>query len=297
MPIQFRCPHCGSEGSAADQYAGTTGPCATCGQTLTIPAAAGAAAPAFAPATKTAAAGMSIGVIIAIAAGCMLLAACVLPALLLPAVQAARESARQSTSMMNMKQIVLAMHNHVDGKRSFPAAYSVDADGKPLHSWRVYLLPYLESGQLYDQIRLDEPWDSPHNSQFHDHVVPAYHSPGDPGAPTDTSYMVVVGDETMFPPNGEKIKISRIADGTSTTIALVENSESGVNWMEPVDLEFDKMSFRPNSGPNDPRGAHRGGVLVTYADGAVGRLPESLNPREFRALLTVSGGEPVQPPR
>ncbi|MEX0867582.1 MAG: DUF1559 domain-containing protein [Pirellulales bacterium] len=296
MPIHFRCPHCGAEGSAADQYAGTTGPCARCGQTLTIPAAAGAASPALAPATKTAAAGMSIGVIIAIAAGCMLLAACVLPALLLPAVQAARDSARQSSSIMNMKQIVLAMQNHHDGRRSFPAAYTVDENGKPLHSWRVHLLPYVESSPLYSQIRLDEPWDSPHNSQFHDRAPPVYHSPSDAGAPTDTSYMVVVGDETMFPPNGDRTKLTQITDGTSRTIALVENSESGVNWMEPVDLEFDKMSFRLNSGPNDPRGAHRATVLVAYADGAVGRLPENLSPQDFRSLLTASGGEPFQPP-
>ena len=71
----------------------------------------------------------------------------VLVALLLPAVQAAREAARRTQSTNNMKQIGLAMHNYHDTFRGFPPAYSVDKDGKPLLSWRVHICPSSSSSR------------------------------------------------------------------------------------------------------------------------------------------------------
>jgi hypothetical protein len=68
----------------------------------------------------------------------------VLVALLLPAVQAARDAARRAQGTNNLKQLALAMHNYHDTYRAFPAAYNTDAEGRPLLSWRVHLLPFLE---------------------------------------------------------------------------------------------------------------------------------------------------------
>ena len=80
--------------------------------------------------------------------------------LLLPAVQSARGAARRSVSMNNLKQITLAMHGYHDVHKTFPPAYTTDAAGKPLLSWRVHILPYIERQDLYEQFHLDEPWDS-----------------------------------------------------------------------------------------------------------------------------------------
>jgi len=66
-------------------------------------------------------------------------------ALLLPAVQSAREAVRCRASMNQMKQIGLALLNFADVHGSFPAGYSADDKGKPLLSWRVHILPYLKS--------------------------------------------------------------------------------------------------------------------------------------------------------
>ncbi len=66
--------------------------------------------------------------------------------------------------MNNMKQIALACHMYIDSHKRFPTDI-VDADGKPLLSWRVAILPYLEQQGLYNQLHLDEPWDSDHNRQ------------------------------------------------------------------------------------------------------------------------------------
>ena len=55
------------------------------------------------------------------------------------------------------------MQTYRDTYKVFPPAFIADADGKPMHSWRVLLLPYLEQQVFYMRYRFDEPWDSPHN--------------------------------------------------------------------------------------------------------------------------------------
>ena len=72
----------------------------------------------------------------------------VLVGLLLPAVQAAREASRRSTCGNNLKQLALAMHNHLDAKRYFPARHTVHGT----YSWIVLTLPYLEAQDTYDQL-------------------------------------------------------------------------------------------------------------------------------------------------
>src|SRR5262245_3382414 len=64
--------------------------------------------------------------------------------LLLPAVSVAREPARRMQCLNNLKQIALALHNYDATYGSLPPAYIADASGKPMHSWRVLILPFLE---------------------------------------------------------------------------------------------------------------------------------------------------------
>src|SRR6476469_182788 len=82
----------------------------------------------------------------------------VLVALLLPAVQAAREAARRMQCSNHLKQIGLALQNYHDTFGSLPPAYLADSQGKPIHSWRVLILPFLENTTLYDRYSFDEPW-------------------------------------------------------------------------------------------------------------------------------------------
>ncbi|HMF14410.1 MAG TPA: sigma-70 family RNA polymerase sigma factor, partial [Gemmataceae bacterium] len=97
----------------------------------------------------------------------------------------------------NLKQIALAMHNWHDTYGTFPAAATYRKDGKPLLSWRVALLPFLEQDNLYKQFRLDEPWDSAHNKKLLARMPEIYLVPGQE-ANNATFYQVFVGPSTMF---------------------------------------------------------------------------------------------------
>ena len=59
----------------------------------------------------------------------------------------------------------------------FPPAYTTSKDGKPLLSWRVLILPYLEQEALYKEFHLDEPWDSPHNRTLIARMPAVYRCP------------------------------------------------------------------------------------------------------------------------
>ena len=196
-------------------------------------------------------------------------------------------------STNNLKQIGLAMWNYHDANGRFPAAYSTDKQGKPLLSWRVHLLPYLEQQVLYHEFHLDEPWDSPHNKKLIGRM-PAVYRFGAPSAvdKTDadgkTRYLVPRGEATMFP--GDKgVKVAEITDGTSNTVLAVEADEAhAVVWTKPEDWSYD-----PKKPLDGVRNAHPDGFLVAMADGSVHFMSNTIDPTTWGALLTRSGGEPV----
>ncbi|NLX96090.1 MAG: DUF1559 domain-containing protein [Rhodopirellula sp.] len=76
----------------------------------------------------------------------------ILIALLLPAVQAAREAARRSQCSNNMKQLGLALHNYHDTMRAFPIGSELNNSNSRACNWRVGILPYMEQETVYDQI-------------------------------------------------------------------------------------------------------------------------------------------------
>jgi prepilin-type processing-associated H-X9-DG protein len=211
-------------------------------------------------------------------------------ALLLPAVQSAREAARRSQSMNNLKQIGLAMHNYHDVYKTFPAAYSTDKEGKPLLSWRVHILPFVEQLTLYRQFHLDEPWDSEHNKKLIGQIPPVYRSPNSRAASGKTNYVTVRSERTIFPGN-RAVGMRDITDGTSNTILAVEaNDDSAVEWTRPDDFVSDVKN--PTKGLT---GLRPGGFNVLMADGSVRFLSEGVDAEILRALLTRDGGEVVSP--
>jgi prepilin-type processing-associated H-X9-DG protein len=207
--------------------------------------------------------------------------------LLLPAVQAAREAARRIQCVNNIKQIGLAVLNYESAHSVFPAAAITDEQGKPLLSWRVAILPFLEEQALYNQFHLDEPWDSPHNKALIAQMPKTYACPSNAPDPSNTTYQIVVGPNTMFTGEREGLKIGKITDGTSNTILVVEASQA-VPWTAPEELSQNTVT--PTSGAGSK---HPGGFNTLFADGSVRFLKKTMSPVVFNSLLTTSGGEVI----
>jgi prepilin-type processing-associated H-X9-DG protein len=304
MPVNFTCPHCGAATQVADQYVGQSGPCARCGKMVTIPLHGGMSPPTDAGMAPRR--GMGTGPIIVIVLVVVLvvgvLFAGIMVALLIPAVQAAREAARRISCNNNLKQIGLAMHNYATRYNCFPPAYIPDKNGKPMHSWRVLILPFMEEGQfVYSQYRFNEPWNSPHNRALAAQMPRVYACPTE-GAfgGSETSYAMIVGPHTIS--DGPTPRTyAAIKDGLSNTIMVVEATEAHINWLEPRDLDVEKMQFQIGGGSNaysrknEISSPHSNGANVLFCDGSVHFLSSNTSPKKIEAMTTIDGGERVSP--
>jgi hypothetical protein len=176
----------------------------------------------------------------------------------------ARYAASRTQSQNNLKQIALAFHNHNDAFAHMPPAALCDPKGKPLLSWRVAILPFVEEEALYKQFKLDEPWDSDNNKKLLDKMPKLYALPGVKiKGQGFTAYQVFVGKDALFDGDRKPRIPASIPDGTSNTILVVEAAET-VPWTKPADVPF---------GDKDPRsqiGGWYGHVVnVALCDGSV----------------------------
>jgi prepilin-type processing-associated H-X9-DG protein len=211
----------------------------------------------------------------------------ILMGLLLPAVQSARGAARRVQSQNNMKQIGLALFNYEAANRRFPPRAIFSKDGKPLLSWRVAILPYIDEQNLYGQFHLDEPWDSAHNKQLIATMPMVYQ---DPTRPHDgkTTYLAPIGKGLAW--EGDKgLGIADFTDGTSNTILGVQADEAhAIPWTKPDDLEVDLN--KPADGLVNPNGP---AFNVLMADGSVRSISNSADAETLKRLFGRNDGLPV----
>lgn len=205
-------------------------------------------------------------------------------ALLLPSVNKGRPSPR-TLCVSNLKQIGLALQNYHSTYGCFPPVALLGTDGKPAHSWRVLLLPYLDYQQLYDQYRFDESWDGPHNAELAKSCPAFYRCPAH--STSGCSYLAVVGPRTAWP-NDQPMKLARIQNA-SKTIQIVEVVDSGINWLEPRDLTVRAVDQAINGTGLGISSKHAGGANVLYCDGSVLFLENGLSVEAVQAALDVDG--------
>jgi hypothetical protein len=214
-----------------------------------------------------------------------------LTALLLPAIQRIRAASSRAVTSNNLKQIGLALHSYHDVHKAFPSGASHDNNGKPLLSWRVHILPFLDQEKLYKQFHLDEPWDSEHNKKLIAQMPAVYQSSPKLAQDGKTTYLGVSGPKAMFSEN-KPVAFGDVTDGTSNTVFVVDaEDESGVIWTKPDDLNHDpakpfaRLSRR-----------YAGGFMALFVDGSVRFLSEKLKPQTLNALFTRNGGEIIEDP-
>ncbi len=230
--------------------------------------------------------GLTLGEFI-IATVVVLLIGFVAAAFFLPSVRRGREPARRSQCKNNLKQIALALHNYHDKYQAFPPAYTVDAEGKPLHSWRTLILPFMGEQALYAKIDLTKPWNDPANAEVFKTNVSVYCCPSELGPTTNTTYLAVVTSNSCLRP-GESVRLSDIKDGTSNTLMVTEvDSEHAVPWMAPTDADESLfLAISPTS-----KLVHTGGVQAAFADGSVRFVNASMPAEIRRALISIDGNE------
>ena len=213
----------------------------------------------------------------------------VLAMLLFPAVTQVRSAARYVTVQNNLRLTSLGILNYEEAYRRLPPA---EADSGL--SWRVHILPFMgdEERQLYDQFRIDEPWDSPHNSQLIAQMPDVYACPDleleEGHTLIQMPYSEQLGPEVAIRVKGERgVPIAAVTDGTVLTVAVVEVGESyaGV-WTDPnVDMKFDPQN------PTQALGQFRNRPpIAACVDGHIEELDVS-RPELVKALLTRAAGD------
>ena len=201
-----------------------------------------------------------------------------------------RGPARRSQSINNLKQIGLAFHNYHDAYGRFPPAVVYAPDGRPLYSWRVVILPFLEQQALYERFHLDEPWDSPHNGSLLAQGPGTYAWPAGLDAPrSPTRYLAFVGPGTAFDdPRGQPL--ATFTDGTAQTVMVVEAAEP-VPWSRPVDLACSPVGQLPKLGSPYLTGGKVNGFNALFADGSTRFVRDTVPEPDLRSLITRDGSE------
>lgn len=214
-------------------------------------------------------------------------------AVLLPTIEAARIQGSRNVTFTHLKQIMLAMHNHYSTFQELPRDI-LDKDGKPLLSWRVKILPFVEQAALYQQFHLDEPWDSEHNLKLAKLVPAVYLSPDSQeelGPQQRTRYLLPLGEGFPASVPAGPLKFKDLVDGSSNTIAVLETPvKDAVLWTKPDDFHVDVENIVEAVVPGDAEG-----VNMAHYDGSVKYYEKSeLSEKRLKGLFTHQGGEVVE---
>lgn len=215
-----------------------------------------------------------------------------------------RESAERAQCARHLAIIGQAMYAYYQDYGRFPPAYLAGPDGKPAHSWRVLLLPYLEGAKIYSQYRFDEPWNGPHNqgiaSKLHRiRGCPIYSCPSDKATwgACETNYVVVTGRGTMFD-GAESVTVSDVLDGPHSTLMLVEVTGTQIHWMQPRDLDLAAMDFSVGASTgNNISSLHHCGAHVVFADLTKHSLSAAACEDDIRRMSSIAAGDPLVPSR
>lgn len=196
----------------------------------------------------------------------------------------------------NLKKIGFAIANYASKYGRFPPAYTVDKQGRRMHSWRVLILEFLDP-ELCAQYDFEHPWYSAENLRFAKKMKRdgPYCCPNQEATdPTWTSYVMPVG-QSAFSDGPHGRMYHEFTDGLSNTIMVVEMSPSGILWTSPYDLNVDEMSFKAGDVDHPGHRGHSGGASAVFADGHF-RFLENTSDEDraiLKALLTINGGEDI----
>lgn len=270
-----RCPDCDERVSPGAKE------CPSCGASLTGKSS-----------VKTAAKGLSAGLILACVLGaCCLGGGVVGLAVGLPAVQQARNAARMSEAKYNLKQIGIGLHNYHDAFKTFPPGGIHTPDGKPYHAWMAQMLPYVDQRSLYNSINFRVPYTDPGNRAAFSTPVPIYLYPGTPLGTDASGYAVAhyAANSQVFQGKSGVMRLSDFTDGVANTILTGSVTQGFVAW-GGVDNMRDPVAGLGDT-PSQFNSSATGRTLFLMGDGTVRIVSADVNPALLKALATPDGRE------
>jgi hypothetical protein len=229
----------------------------------------------------------------------------VLSGLLIPASMESRRPSLRNSCMNNMKQIMLGLTDYEAAHGAFPPPYVTDAAGKPMHSWRVLILPYIEHGPLFNRYRMDEPWDGPNNRLLWDRMPDVYRCPGCEEcerleiAPfgkrpaNATNYFAIVGEDAGWSAKGLKTHQELAAGGKGTLLVMEHGGRTALTLDEAIAaLSDSSVPGHPNPSDgwlsiNVTQAGRNGGL----SNGHVKFLFNTLSVERARSALTIGGAD------
>jgi hypothetical protein len=188
----------------------------------------------------------------------------------------------------NLKQIGIAFHASHDAFNTLPGDI-LDKAGKPLLSWRVAILPFVEQTALYQQFKLDEPWDSDHNKKLIEDMPKLYAPVRVKAKAGETFYQGFYGPKAFFDPKAKPLTLLAIANqnGTSNTAMVVEAGEPTV-WTKPGGIPFDAEKALPKLG-----GLFDGEFHVLFSDGHIAMFKKDADQKELKKIIMPGNGDEI----
>lgn len=255
----------------------------------------------------------------------------VLVALLLPAVQAAREAARRMQCLNNMRQIALAVHNYENANKEFPPAYTTSP---ARHNMLTYILPQMEQQALYDLYRFDRDWNNSANRAAVENEISSFRCPSAPRTASGKfvsdyaacTLFTTPARTTLVSANKitsrsdwrsilqvDTTTVADVRDGLSNSFLYFEDggrptkytkvgpqsgNVSGARWAD-VEAYFHVhdtcggTSVSNCHNGNEIFSFHSGGCVYAMGDGSVRFENESIDPEVFVSLFTRASGDIV----
>jgi hypothetical protein len=229
---------------------------------------------------------------ISVVAGLLFLGCCAL----LPCASKVRDGEGWVRSAVSVQRTGEALRRHHEVYGHLPPAVVTGKDGKPLYSWRVALLPFLEEDALYKQFHLDEPWDSRHNKPLLEQMPRCYQPAlGGDDPPGRTRYQVFVGPGAAFERPG--LTWDDFPDPANTI--LVVEAATPVPWAKPVDLVYDPTGPLPALGAGFSQPVHflcyevwrRPGFNACFGDGSTRFIRSDTDEKALRGFITRGGSK------
>ena len=209
-----------------------------------------------------------------------------------PVVNLKRNAVARTGTGSKLGEVYKALELYAnDNNGKYPPPHTKSAQGSPLLSWRVLILPYIEQQNLFNKFNQNEPWDGPTNKPLLSFMPKMYLSSGnyDVNTAFKTTFLAPVAKETIFSPAGGVTKNS-VSDGLSNTILIADvDDDFATEWTRPVDLNVNPQN--PALGLTNSNPA---GFMALFGDGSVKVAPNRPLPNVW-AMFTIGGGEQIKP--